>query len=39
MGVIVHPLLVDSEDFCNIFFKKTLDELGDLNDYVEHAST
>lgn len=33
--VVVKQLLVDSGAFCNILFKKTLDELGDFVNFVE----
>lgn len=35
IGVTVHRLLGGGGDFCNIFFKKTLDEICDFLDYVE----
>lgn len=35
IGTMVCHLLVDGGAFCNILFKKSLDQLGDFEDYVE----
>lgn len=35
MGTVVHLLFVDEGTFCNIIFKKTLDQLGDYKDYIQ----
>lgn len=35
MGVLVHHLMVDYGAFCNIIFKKTLDQIGQFTNYIE----
>lgn len=35
MGALVHRIMIDNETFCNIIFIKTLDFLGNFNDYIE----
>lgn len=35
MGVTIYKIMINNSSFCNILFKKRLDQLGDFHSYVE----